>query len=404
VFFAAASSFRIPSTDFGIIRTGMFRPSHLCLCLVAAGLAAAQVRIDPTTPDGGKLTANFDTQWKLPPTHPLKCELTRLAPALDYGLHLWAGYSATVSAAELGRQPEERAATLFRVTPTKAPDRAAYFYQNVNIPRRPAGVDPRKATLTVGGGFLLGPGRYRVDWLLLHSDGRSCRQSWSLSVKGKGTPMSPSQIESVDASLWRGFPPDSGDDPKRKATIVLHASPVWPRRYLSRLSPWDRQILLSTLGSVPRDGGFHSASVVVDLERRRVLLREPNFDPRAMRRLARLLYQVDYSTISMDTLAFSPSPRPFLEETLRIELTEPTPSDAFIFIGSRYRGGPKPNGLAPDVREALPKSWLLAFSTPQTAAEADSFSSLVKAARGRVVSIYSPADLAAALRDLAVNR
>lgn len=376
----------------------MHSPLALAILLAAAVSAAAQVRVDPQSPDGRKLAAGFDAQWASGRDSRLPCQLQRYQPQLDYGLRLWSGFGTSVRAAELGTQPGQRLAMAFRVTPQDPPGPAAYFYQSLNVPSAPQGADIRKVQLHLGGGFLLGQGRYRVDWLLLHSSGRACRSSWILKARASSSQLAAGQVEAVDNALWRGFAPAA---PGGRAVIFLHASPVWPRRYVSRLSPWDRQILLSTLSSVLRDGGFRSASVVVfDLQNRRVLFKEAEIDPRGLRRLARQLAQVDYSTISIETLAQSPSPRPFLEELLAAQLKSPVPASTVVFIGPRWRGGPKLDGLSPALKESLPKSWFLAFSTPQTIAEPDSLSSLVRAVRGKVFSIYSPPDLASALREL----
>lgn len=366
------------------------------LALAVHAPAAGQVRLNPASPDTARVAAAFDAQWSARSEARLPCQLTRYPPLLDYGLRLWSGYSASVPAAEIGIDGDPRMAVHLRVTPDGAPP--AYFYQAVPIPRAPAGADLRKVRLDIGGGFLLGPGRYRVDWLLIHSSGRACRSSWSLKAKGDSSPLAALQVEAVDNSLWRGFSPDA---PGGHALIFLHASPVRPRRYLSRLSPWDRQVLLSTLGSVLRQGGFRSASLVVfDLQNRRTLFREASIDPRSLRRLARQLAQVDYGTISIDTLAQGPSTRPFLEQLIGEELKSSVTPSAAIFIGSRFRGGPKLDGFSPALREALPRTSMLAFSTPQTIADPDSLSSLVRTVRGKVFSIYSPADLASALKEI----
>ena len=367
--------------------------------LAAASAAAAQVLVDVQPDAGRKLAAGFDEQWAGRQAARLPCRVQRFQPQLDYGLRLWSGFGASVRATELGRQPNGRLAVAFRVVPLDRPAPAAYFYQNSPVPRPPEGAGIRKVQLNLGGGFLLGEGRYRVDWLLLHSSGRACRASWKLKAKGPGRRLAAGQVEAVDAALWHGFAPSGASG--RRAAIFLHASPVRPRRYVARLSPWDRQVLLSTLSSVLRDGGFGSASVTVfDLQNRRLLFREADIDPRGLRRLARQLAQVDYSTVSLETLAQGPSPRPFLEELLTAGLKSPVPASAFVFIGSRWRGGPKLDGLSPALKEALPRSWFLAFSTPQTLAAPDSLSSLVRAVRGKVLSIFHPPDLASALREI----
>ncbi len=370
--------------------------------LLALWPAAAQSLIERSSPEEQKLASGFETEWKRAGERELRCEMRRFPPTLDYSLRIWTGFNVQVPAEQIvldGR--ESRMVEVFRVTPQSPAGAPVYFFQVLGVPKPPEQANLKKTTLSVAGGFLAGAGKYQVEWLLVHSSGVRCRESWNFTVPAKSTALKEGELAPVEAALWTGFPEGA---PKRRVSILIHASPVWPRRYLSRLSAWDRQILLSTLSAVLRQGGFSSASVTIfDLERRRTLLREEHFEPRSLRRLMRQLAQVDYSTISMETLGQSPSPRPFLEEMLRTELRQAEPPDAVVFIGSRWRGGPKLDGVSPALKEAMPKVWLLAFSTPLTVTEPDSLSSLVKAVRGKVISIYAPGDLAAALKDLATG-
>jgi len=180
---------------------------------------------------------------------------------------------------------------------------------------------------------------------------------------------------------------------------------VRPRRYATRLSPWDRQVLLSTLGAVLRDGGFRSASLVVfDLVKREVIFEQERLRPEDVARLARQLTRIEFGTIAFDTLRSGPQPGDFLQDLVRRRLrAEPAP-DALVFIGPRWRGGPKVRLVDPALKEAAPPAWLLAYSQPQRAEDADALSSLVKAIGGKVFSIYAPADLAPALREIRQSR
>ncbi|MBI4889471.1 MAG: hypothetical protein HY821_02525 [Acidobacteria bacterium] len=367
--------------------------------LLALWPAAAQSLIEPSSPEAQKLAIGFDSEWKNAAGRELGCEMRRFAPALDYSLRIWTGFNVMVPAEQIvvdGR--ESRMVEVFRVTPQSPAGAPVYFFQALGIPKPPERANLKKTTLNVAGGLLAGAGKYKVEWMLVHSSGAKCRKSWAFSVPAKSTALKAGEVAPVETALWSGVPPGAA---RRRVSILIHASPVWPRRYVSRLSAWDRQILLSTLSALLRQGGFSSASVTIfDLERRRTILREEHFEPRSLRRLMRQLSQVDYSTISMETLTQSRSPRPFLEEMLQAELKQPEAPDAVVFIGSRWRGGPKLDGLSPALKESMPKAWFLAFTTPQTISEPDSLSSLVKAVRGRVVSIFGPGDLAGALREV----
>jgi hypothetical protein len=399
-------------------------------CLLAAIPTTAQILVDPNTPEGKSAIDSFDKYLDASSVGKLACTVNRYPPTLDYGLRLWAGFNAVLPAAQFPMKPGDPAVVMFRVRPTSAPTPPSYFWTRFNVPAKPPQVtDVRKLEFSVGGGFLLGPGKYSVDWFMLDSTGRRCRQSWTLKAEARNATVvtPPNTVEAADRQFWTGFPQDSTKP--SHVTVFLHAAPIRPRNYVAKLSPWDRQVLLSSLVSLLREGGFTSASVVVfDLERRQVLYREPQFSRRGLRDLARQLATVNLSTISMEVMTSGPSPGEFLEGLLRNELKEPKPSDTFVFLGTTWRAGPKLPPAPPDLREAVPPTWFLALSTPYFAphrdpirqplpprdlpldlrpsglGDLDSVTSLVRSLKGKVITIYRPVDLAGGIRLLTAGR
>ena len=357
--------------------------------------------LDAQEPTAKELIGRFESMLKESPSSKLDCSVTNYRPNLDYGLRIWSGYNLTLPARQFNLTGGEVTVTMFRVRPDDAPDGAKYFWGRAELPNKPPAANLKRVEFTLAGGFLLGTGRYRVDWMMVDDKGRSCRSHWSLNANSKdASPLTPpNTVEPISAEFWKGFS-DKQVKPQR-ATIFLHAAAVQPRRYVAKLSAWDRQVLLSSLISLLREAKFTSACVVVfDLERRQILFREPNFNERAMRRLARQLAGVDLSTISMDILKSGPSGGPFLLDMLRQETKEGRPSDSFIFLGTTWRAGPKLPPAPEDLREAVPPTYFLAFTPPGGPLDTDSVSSLVKSLRGKVLSIRQPADLAGAIRTL----
>ncbi|MGJ5814135.1 hypothetical protein [Paludibaculum fermentans] len=377
------------------------------ICLIALWAATpllAQLELDLESQTGRKAVAAFESFWKDPQAGKLACTITHFNPALDYGLRIWTGFQVAIPAAEFQGKPDRSSAVVFRVTPQDGQAKTKYLWVPFEVPTKfPEGADLKKLELRMGGGFYVGQGKYSVDWLMADGKGRRCKASWKLnaSFKDVSPTVPPGTVLAQGNEIWPGFPAPATGARQSHATIFLNAAPVWPRRVVTKLSPWDRQILLSSLNSLLRDGNFTSACVVVfDLERRNVIYRDASFNRRSMRQLIRQLAGVDLSTIDMATLKQGSSPKEFLENMLRQEVKDPKQSDAFVFVGPTWRAGPKLPPMDPALRESLPKTWFLAFTPPAYAGDGDSVTSLVKSAKGKVVPIYRPADLADGIRSL----
>lgn len=370
----------------------------LAVLMTLAAPSAAQWLADPGSDAGRQLIAAFDSEWRRKAASTIPCRIEKFRPHLDYGLRVWSGYGLAVPApALLQGDPPREIITVARVTPVEPKGEAAHFYQRLSVPEPPAGTDLRKVEMTLGGGWLLGRGRYRVELLALATSGGQCRSEWTVKAGEDSATLAPGRIGPIDRAYWRGFP----EDGRGHAAIFLHASPVRPRRHVTRLSPWDRQVLLSTLSSVLRDGGFRSASLTVfDLTKREVVFEAARLRPEDVGRLARQLARIEFGTIPLRTLQDGPLPGDFLQHLVRQGVRgEPRP-DALIFIGARWRGGPKLRTLDPALKEAAPPAYHLAFSLPHVTEDADAMTSLVRALGGRVFSIYQPKNLAPALRQI----
>lgn len=368
------------------------------LFAAVAAPAAAQWLADPQTDAGRQMAAAFDSQWRRKPARTMPCRFTPFRPFLDYGLRIWAGYGVSVPAAALleGEPPREVIA-VSRVTPLDPPGAPVHLYQRLAVPDPPASADLRRVEMNFGGGWLLGRGSYRVETMVAATGGGECRHYWTVKVRENSGMQPAGSVQPLDAALWQGF---SGGG-RGHAAIFLHASPVRPRRYLSRLSPWDRQVLLSTLSAVLRDAGFQSASLTVfDLMKREVVFEQEQLRPEDMGRLARQLERVDYGIVRYDQLRPSILPGDFLQDLVRRRLRSAPAPEALVFIGARWLGGPRTRQIDPALREAAPPSFHLAFSLPYVAEEADALSSLVRGLGGKVFSIYLPKDLAPALREI----
>ncbi len=256
-----------------------------------------------------------------------------------------------------------------------------------------------KLSLRFSGGFFAGPGRYSYRLILAVKDGREYRRRGSFKVEqtripssipaGKALPMSTPQ--------WAGFAPGATGG---HATVMMHASPVYPRRTIARLQPYDRFVLLSALGTLLSQGGYSSAHVIVfDLAGRRILFDEERFDRPAMRRLRRTLEEADFATIAYQTLAGGPTPQHLAEDVLMRAAEHRDDRETFVFLGPAWRPSRGQKPIRPALKESVSKVHYLAL-VPRNFLPQDTINDVVRALKGKVHAIYAPADFLNALRKI----
>ena len=70
------------------------------------------------------------------------------------------------------------------MTPRKPEREPVWFLRRWPVPELPKEVVASgRNYLQLGGGFIVGPGEYQVDWLLLDADDRVCRKSWRIRAR-----------------------------------------------------------------------------------------------------------------------------------------------------------------------------------------------------------------------------
>jgi len=376
---------------------------RICLwAALAAGPALCQSLLDPANPASKNAIDAFESAW--PDNGQLRLEggFTFIRPTLGYNLRHGAGYSLNLPASQLDLAKPGSVAIIFCLEADGG--NKSYFYQRHDI-RPPKLDDPavraamRKLTLYFSGGFFAGPGRYRYRFMLVDKDGRLYRRTGKFDVEAGRVPSSvpPGKAMPMSSPQWTGFAADANGG---HATVMMHASPVYPRRSITRLQPYDRFVLLSALGTLLSQGGFSSAHVIVfDLAGRRVLFDEESFDRAAMRRLRRTLEEADFSTIAYETLASGPTPQRLAEDVLMRAAERRDDREAVIFLGPAWRPSRQQKPIHPALKESLPKVHYLAL-VPRHLLPQDTINDVVRALKGKVHAIYAPSDFFNALRKI----
>jgi hypothetical protein len=358
--------------------------------------------LDPAAPASKNAIDAFESAWAENRQPRLEGAFTFIRPTLGYNLRHWAGYSLNLPARQLDLvQPGSIAIILCLEADGGG---KSYFFQRHDI--RPPKLDDPAAKAAVGklsiyfsGGFFAGPGRYRYRFMLADKDGRMYRHGGKFEVEGGRVPSSvpPGKALPMSSPQWTGFAADAKGG---HATVMMHASPVFPRRSITRLQPYDRFVLLSALGTLLSQGGFSSAHVIVfDLAGRRVLFDEENFDRSAMRRLRRTLEEADFATIAYETLAHGPTPQRLAEDVLMRAAEKRDDREAVVFLGPAWRPSRQQQPIHPALKESLPKVHYLAL-VPRNFLPQDTINDVVRALKGKVHAIYAPSDFINALRKI----
>ncbi len=329
----------------------------------------------------------------------IRCRLSPFPPRLSFGFQYWSGFDIAVGARELIETPKDKPLTISAEI-TNESGAKYYLFNRSALPQNiPAEFWERKnVELNLGGGFVVGPGKYKAKLLLVDALGRACRDDWKFEAKATNAPipLAPGEVRTNDFR-WNGIPPKASED---QVTIFLHAAPMYARRNVTRLRPWDQSVLLGSLTSFLTNSRFAKARVVVfNLDARRVLYTTENFTRRDFFRLARALETFNMGTVSIDTLTGRGEAQ-FLEELVRPETERQADrSQTAIFLGPSWRWGQKLTPLLRELRAQLPETYYLSLGSAYNNTE-DILNSFVRSGRGKVIDVYNPLDLAKAIRRL----
>ena len=195
------------------------RVRSLGLLLILASLSAAgesghHLVLDPRR--------QYDELAELAAREPhaeLPCQVSPEKPSLGFDLRFHSDYHVTVpfkALAEAGGWLKMAA----RVTPSAETERPAYLVQRFAIP----GVAMEgRGDVVLAAGFDLGPGRYRVDWIMSDARERVCLSHWDLEAKPARADLplilAPNQIVSR---------PDQGTQPEQDPNQSLQKVKILP--------------------------------------------------------------------------------------------------------------------------------------------------------------------------------
>jgi hypothetical protein len=385
----------------GVIITGGRRMhwthiSGAVLLLAAAGAAGAQVIVNPA-----RLPERLRAfEWR-PDEEPLKCSVSAIHPALNYGFRFQAGYVVRTPM-EQYRGGGHRWSIMMRVTPEQG-GAPVYFLSRYRLPDVPR----TTVDVEVGGGFLVGEGRYRVAWKMQDDAGRVCRSEWKIEAKRRRSErqvrvaMTPGAVDSMAG--WVAAKGGLKDDAAPiRLTILMHAAAASPRR--TRLNPRDRLLLLGTLSSVLERVPATSVRLVVfNLDQQRELYRKDGFQAAQFNEAAQAINELELGLVDYHVLQNRSGHVDLLADLVRQEVSGPAPSDVVLFLGPLARQiDSMPSASLERPQGTAPRFFYFQYR-PYPRAQAtlpDVITSAVSRLKGRTLVIHTPGEFAKGIAEL----
>ncbi len=204
----------------------------------------------------------------------LQCRVEPLEPRLDFELKFQAGYLIHVPMSELASDGD-RLNVLFRIRPLEAEaSDAVYFTQYFHVP--PIEEDA-KGNVTLPGRYVLGPGKYRIDWLMRDRAGRVCSAHWETQAASLeryeelAAAATANTIAADRRDIFADEPPTMRSGKRAlHVRLVLNLSPLEPSK--PKLSEYDLASLTAMMRALHREPGIGLFSVTVILAGRREIV------------------------------------------------------------------------------------------------------------------------------------
>jgi hypothetical protein len=371
---------------------------RLAIALLLAYACDAQVMVDPAR--FGSIAKALERQAD---EKPLRCEVTPIKPSLNFSFRFQAGYVVRVPLNQYSGAGHGWA-ILTKVTPEGGGEKPVYLGTRVTLPPIPK----TKVNVEVGGGYLLGEGRYDVDWTLVDDSGRVCRSSWQVDAKlgrhERQLNLAMPRDTVADFTLrGRSNRTRGADDAAPvRLTVLLDAAPLVPFR--TRLRASDRVILLGLLSSLLERVPTRSVRLVIfNLEQQKTLLRQDAFAPNALGRVAQALNSVELGLVDYHVLQNPHGRVDFLAGLINQELRAEAPSDVVVILGPETRYGDKvPQAALEETHGAVPQFFDLQFKAYTRAVPSlpDSIALATATLKGKTIAIRTPADFAKAIEQI----
>jgi hypothetical protein len=329
----------------------------------------------------------------------LPCSVMGSKSVLGFDLRYHSGYEVSIPLKELAGS-ENTLSILFRVTPVEPAGPPVILTQRLRVP---AIEENASGDAYIAGGFDIGEGKYKVDWLMRDRTERVCADSWdveaALPAKDKQIAISlpAGAVRAVDREQFREEPPvvRMQEEPPLNVKVLLNFAPQNARA--ATLQPLDTSALVAILRNISRDPRIGRFTLVAfNLHEQRVVYRQDNADRIDFPALGDALNSLSLGTIDLKRLAQKNADTAFLTSLIREEATggEAEP-DALVFAGPKALLEENiPQETLREIGELQYPVFYMNYNLyPQAVPWNDTISKAVKFLKGYEYTISKPRDL-----------
>lgn len=336
----------------------------------------------------------------------LPCTIVPSKPELAFDLRFHTSYTVTIPLKDLAGVGDQLR-VLARVTPEDKPGNQIYLVDRFNVP---AIEEDAKGEASLPGGFTMGPGRYKVDWLMRDRMERVCSMHWETEAKpdaeNKDLPliMPPNTVAQRPQEAFSEQPPVERISGSKllHVKMLVNFSPTNPHE--ASLKPWDVEAIVSILRSIAREPQIGRFSLIAfNMQEQRVIYREDNVERIDFPALGEAVSGIKLGTVDFRRLQDPASDTKFLTSLLTEQLGPQQPEpDAIVITGPKLMLERKipSEALKEGGKANCPIFYLNYNFNPRRYPWRDSIASALRAYRGLEYSITLPRDLGSALTDM----
>ena len=266
----------------------------------------------------------------------LNCGASVYEPRLNFEFRFITGYQVAIPARQLAG-PKRAAIARLRVIPIEPA--GAKPVELTNTGAFPEITERARGEVIIDGSFAVGPGRYRVEWLIVDSNDRACGLTWEIEAKlsrrdrAVKVQLEPGEVADSRLAMFRPESSEIDVNLGRPLRVkVLLNLDVWSQRRASvRLFEFmPRLSALRAISRHPRIGEVSLTAFSVDEQR--IYLRHGLQDHFDFPGLRPAIDEISPAIISFEQLGKDKS-REFLTDLLLEEIPGEEPVDAYIFLG-----------------------------------------------------------------------
>jgi hypothetical protein len=252
------------------------------------------------------------------------------------------------------------------------------------------------------GGFDVGEGRYKVEWLMRDRTERVCSSFWdiesTLPPKDREIALAipPGTIQQSEREQFKDEPPIQrvADEQPLNVKVLVNFAPQNARA--ATLQPLDTSALTAILRNISREPRIGKFTIVAfNLQEHRVVYRQDNAEKIDFPALGEALDTINPGTIDLKRLSEKHGETEFLTKLIRDEVASTQTPDAVVFAGPKalLDGSVPADSLRQIGDLGYPVFYMNYNLYPQAVPWNDAIGKAVKFMKGYEYTISKPRDL-----------